>query len=582
MAILVRTNDLASELAEGLRVRGINCTIRGKGGLFRNPEIQLIQGIICLLARDDFVLPGTSGTILDEVGTREFIREKVEELDERAPDMQAETILRWVDARRVSLYRKTADGYFKRIYPQRIFQEILVACGIQSAGSETGMWDESVLYNFGSFSNVLAQFEEVRQWLNANHLSHLCEFLHSWAARKADEGQVEAAFLPNTVQILTVHQAKGLEWPVLFLPRIESNLFPERNRRRPVETFLTDFDDSDYIAGDDGERRLWYVALTRCRKYLNITSRSFRRCKPTYLFKEIQHNCVRDDPLEITRKLTPVPDTDIEVIPTNFSDLSVFWRCPREYLLRSLMGFRPGVKEDFGYGQQVHNILAEIHKKNLAGSPFTVGEALDLVEERFNLRYTSGPPLEMLTLAARNAVKLYMTEIAPDLCSRILDAERPFEFLDQESGAMISGTIDLLRHADGVEGELVHFPISIVDFKNHNWTEKESFNKAKAAAELQLQLYAKASKEAFDMDAQDAEVVFLSGKQIPPNLEAEGVSYRMSADVSSEAQDRVMEQVRETVRSIREDVPLGIQAFTPNHDGHHCGSCDFRRLCPHA
>ena len=582
MAILVRTNDLAAEIAEGLRERGINCIIRGKGGLFRNPEIQLVQSVFCLLAHEDFVLPGKKGDILDEEGTRNFVRERVEELGDLTPTMDAEEILRWVASKRADFDKKTPDGHSRRIYPQHIFQEILVACGIRYIDSgRDHVWNERVLYNFGSFSNVLAQFEEVRQWLTADHLWELCEFLHLWASEKADEGQVDAVFLPDTVQVLTIHQAKGLEWPVLFLPRIESRIFPSSNRNRGIETFLPGFDDSPYKSGDDGERRLWYVALTRCRKYLHITATKYPRCGPTDYFKEIKHDCVREDPVPVEGKLPPLHEGLIEAIPTNFSDLSIFWNCPREYMFRSLMGFRPGVKEDFGYGQQIHNVLAEIHRMAQGGKILDADEAVDLVEKRFNLKYTRGHPFEMLKNAAKKAVSLYMIEIAPDLCKKILDAERSFEFFDEESGAMISGTIDLLREAEVLDGEKAALPpVSIIDFKNHKWSDWESFDSTLKSAERQLQLYAKATKETFDMDARHAEIVFLSGTEIPEDLKEKGASHRMTVDVAQEKRESIMERVRDTVADIRKGVPEGIGSFPPgSKDGKNCGTCDFRKIC---
>ena len=64
--------------------------------------------------------------------------------------------------------------------------------------------------------------------------------------------------------------------------------------------------------------------------------------------------------------------------------------------------------EQYGYGQQLHNILAEIHDQASKGVVMTSRQVEDLVEERFLLRYTQGPPLEVLKRAAQKALSRYV------------------------------------------------------------------------------------------------------------------------------------------------------------------------------
>ena len=61
-------------------------------------------------------------------------------------------------------------------------------------------------------------------------------------------------------------------------------------------------------------------------------------------------------------RIAPSVPIDATILPTNFSDLRYYWDCPKDYLLRRLMGFSPGVNESYGYGQQIHNLLALLHE----------------------------------------------------------------------------------------------------------------------------------------------------------------------------------------------------------------------------
>jgi len=92
-------------------------------------------------------------------------------------------------------------------------------------------------------------------------MSPLDEFL-SHAALEAGEGQAEA--WEDCVQLMTMHSAKGLEFPLVFLSGMEDGLFPHQRS----------------IADPNGleeERRLCYVGITRAKQTLYVTYAEQRR-----------------------------------------------------------------------------------------------------------------------------------------------------------------------------------------------------------------------------------------------------------------------------------------------------------------
>jgi DNA helicase-2/ATP-dependent DNA helicase PcrA len=119
---------------------------------------------------------------------------------------------------------------------------------------------ESRVENLDELVNVASRFELTPDDEEAG-LSELAAFL-SHAALEAGEGQGEA--WDDCVQLMTLHSAKGLEFPVVFLVGMEEGLFPSQ---RSVE--------------DEGrleeERRLAYVGITRARERLFITYAESRR-----------------------------------------------------------------------------------------------------------------------------------------------------------------------------------------------------------------------------------------------------------------------------------------------------------------
>lgn len=95
----------------------------------------------------------------------------------------------------------------------------------------------------------------------AEEMSPLDEFL-SHAALEAGEGQAEA--WEDCVQLMTMHSAKGLEFPLVFLSGMEDGLFPHQRS----------------IADPNGleeERRLCYVGITRAKQTLYVTYAEQRR-----------------------------------------------------------------------------------------------------------------------------------------------------------------------------------------------------------------------------------------------------------------------------------------------------------------
>jgi len=588
MAVLLRSvRSAGSEFARVLREHNIPVVISGTRGLFNNDEIRLVQAAFCLLARSDFAMPDEGGRIriFDTVETREFVRKTVERLSrDRMRTANSTAFLEWTsrtleELGRRSLPKEKRGGRLaRRIYPQDIFQGMLGALG-----SGKGDWSRDVLFNLGAFSGLLTQFESVHQWITPANLRGLTLFLGNWAASNADEGGLDDVVRMNSVQIMTVHAAKGLEWPVVFLPRISSSTFPSSRRNHGPETFLptSQFDPATYAGGNDGERRLWYVALTRCAKFLNVSSLDRSRKRPTEYFREIQHPVVRrngDDPTPRQRG-EPQPPAEAGMLPTTYSDLAYWWRCPKEYELRSLMGFRPGVSEQYGYGQQLHNILAQIHEKARHGDVPTEQEVKHLVERRFHLRYTQGRPLDALRDAARDALVRYVREQG-DLLTRTRAIEKPFEFIEPNSGALITGMVDLLERADSDdEGNGVREPVGIVDFKAHKIATREDYEDLREKAEQQLRLYAEAVRYAFPFEPATAAVQLITPRELLPELKAQGYGDRITVDVSKEGRETVMQMVSDAVGGIRES--LERQEFP--HLGARsgvCRRCDFRLFCP--
>ena len=116
-------------------------------------------------------------------------------------------------------------------------------------------------------------------------LTELVEFL-SYASLEAGEGQAQDG--EDGVQLMTLHSAKGLEFPLVFLTGLEEGLFPS-NRSMEENGRLEE------------ERRLAYVGLTRAREKLILTYAETRRLHgmemygtPSRFLREIPANLLHE------------------------------------------------------------------------------------------------------------------------------------------------------------------------------------------------------------------------------------------------------------------------------------------------
>ena len=590
MAILLRSvRGAGGAFADALRRRRIPVVMTGSGGLFGNDEVRLVQAAFSLLARADFAKYDDSGRIglLSTSETREFIRITVRELrthNRLGQSANATSFLSWIGRKRAELDQRAvareprARRMGARIYPQQIFQDML-----KQLGAQADDWPPDTMHNLGAFSNLLTQFESVHQWITPARLKSLVLFLSNWAMRHVDEGGVGELSALNSVKIMTVHAAKGLEWPVVFLPRISSRVFPSSRRTRTPETFLPAgcFDASAYVGRDDGERRLWYVALTRCAKYLHVSSLARRGTKPTGYFTEIEHDhvCGPNQVLPSPPgKIDPSPPASANVLQTTYTAIAAFRRCEREYQLRALMDFRPGVSEQFGYGQRIHDILAEIHQRAIAGESVTPADVRALVDARFHLRYTRGRPYENLKETAIRALERYV-RLAREILATARATEKPFELIDHESRALISGVVDLLERDDGPVLPSQREIVGLVDFKASRIDKVDEYRRVEDAVRDQLQLYAVGVRYAFDAEPTTATARIISADGLDDKLQAEGCKEWFDVPVDAEAQTDASSKLAHTISRIRKRLEVGNFPTTGAAKGI-CGKCDFRTFCP--
>lgn len=130
-----------------------------------------------------------------------------------------------------------------------LIENISVKTGYQAMLTAAGEAEKDRLENIGELVSTAAQYEE------SAAMPSLSEFLEDVALVSDIDRYDETA---DAVVLMTIHSAKGLEFPVVFLPGWEEGIFPGfQSIMKPEEI--------------EEERRLAYVALTRAKRLLFIT-----------------------------------------------------------------------------------------------------------------------------------------------------------------------------------------------------------------------------------------------------------------------------------------------------------------------
>ncbi|WP_232688004.1 ATP-dependent helicase [Halobacterium zhouii] len=587
-AILFRRKRDMDLIQEELEERGIPYTVRGRDNLFGRPETEFLRLAFGYIARgydDDLQVIDAEDSDLSAWGDTEYMSVSEDDLrnairsNPRLEDREDEIMTTLIEKR--AWYE---DPTSRRIHPQDELQDVLSAMGlgdeeaVESTDDEA--FPESLMYDLGQVSELFKDFETVYEMIFPDQIANLVRFL-DYALENANP-QIDDPTLVNAVNLMTIHSAKGTEYPAVFMPCLSTFKFGSSPSGSARDSWLPDdvFDAEIYFEDTENLRRLFHVGVTRAKKFLFLTGAEENRgydfsLSPNDFYTEVRD----DDHPSVMQELRadPTPRQDVEpdeelanvVYPTSFTDLRYFKKCPFDYKLRNIYNFAPTIDSAFGYGFAVHDVLREVHQRfednqqALLPSP---GEVERMVEnpERFYLRYASGEVEDNLREEAARVLKDYVREYGDDV-ALTYKAEEPFEYLiegaDSSGEALISGEIDLLERRDPETGEVEE--VNVIDFKTEK--EPDSVHDPKlVASEFQVRLYAAATQSELDLSAVDGYIHYLS----------EG--NRRTVDLSDSRLEQVEQDVESDVDSIMD------RDFFATPDSEICSTCDFQDICPHS
>jgi DNA helicase-2/ATP-dependent DNA helicase PcrA len=279
MAILFRTNFQSRPFEEELRMRNIPYKLVGGYNFFDRREVQDMISYLRIIAnpKDESSLMRTINTpkrgigqtsitrlYQESLGTGKSISEILETLIE-SPDYLPE--IKAKVRGEIYNYHELIEKYRKKFAQAGklapILRELIIESGMEKEilAEET---DEKIakarIYNLSELVNMLSFFEDDP---DREEKPNLFDFLARLALLMEDDEKDEENE-DKRVQLLTIHQSKGLEFGNVYVVGIEEGILPNS---RVV-------DEGNDV---DEERRLFYVAMTRAKEKLFLTGAKTRR-----------------------------------------------------------------------------------------------------------------------------------------------------------------------------------------------------------------------------------------------------------------------------------------------------------------
>ena len=327
--------------------------------------------------------------------------------------------------------------------------------------------NENIARNFAIFSELLNVFQSYyhysvithrnREYIRFHFFNSFLRFLYAGGINEYEDP--DRPFPKGHVQVMTVHQAKGLEFPVVVVGSLAVSLSSPKQIDRHLEPFYhrPPFEPADRITQFD-RMRLHYVAFSRPQKMLVLTSHE----QPKPYFASIWQGLPQWPyvPRELLAAQSFEPHERIPVKKTySFTgDLKVYETCPRQYQFFREYEFTPSRSAEMYFGLLVHQTIEDIHRFALDGQLHTLDEERirALFERTFRFLHLSGRrPIgdKAKELAFTQVINYFRQN--QDAMNRIIETEVDVSL--EKDRYILTGKVDLLLGGDG--------KLELLDFK---------------------------------------------------------------------------------------------------------------------
>ncbi len=585
-AVLVRSNADADPFLRALNVKGLPHRFSGSRGLYAREEVRLLVSFLRVLADPAdsvslFYLAASEVYGMPEgdlLRLNHHARRKTRPLLEVLRGLPENEDLAGVCGKaREAAARLLADlDRAVGEVPRRRTGEVLYGF-LQWSGLLGRLAKEASAEAEAKVKNIARFFETVKAYGDVAEHDRVPAFVaHLDLLREAgdDPAVAEADLDEDAVHVLTVHKAKGLEFPTVFLVGCAESKFPLQRRADPL-ALPEELAQEELTGGASGhmleERRLFYVAMTRARDELVLTSaadygtsraRKVSRfvvealdlpsprplARKTSPLEALARNAPAADPLPPAE--TPVPED--ELLRLSYGQIDDYETCPLKYRYVHVLRVPLLTHHAVVYGHAVHEAVRRHFEARLAGRPFSVDDLVAAFRSAWvSEGFLSREHEDERRRAGEAMLRRFHEEEARAPWAPTA-VEEEFAFVLGRD--RVQGRYDLVVEKDG--------EVAVVDFKTGEVRDEKAAEK-RAKESLQLDVYALAHLRTRGRLPDRVELRFLESGQV--------AGRRPTAEEAAATEARV----RAAAAAIRRREFPATPTFMA------CGQCPFRDICPH-
>jgi DNA helicase-2/ATP-dependent DNA helicase PcrA len=567
VAVLCRTNAIARPIASALAARNLPHVVSGGHGFHDRPEVKDVIALLRVL-RDpgDVVALARALTRppcgLDPSAALTRLRDRdglapLDALEDWAPAGAFARLLRGLS--RLALTLDVRDLFFE-LMEKTQYLEILGA-GLEA--SETARASANV----SRFAEMIAEFCETSADRSlAAYMRHLDLVLLSGE----DEETAAVEGLVDAIQVMTIHQAKGLEFDAVFVPGLVEGRLPQSGRSPRFELPPTVLEplvrgSEDVVAE---ERRLLYVAMTRARHRLYLTRASHyeggRRWRDSRFISEVRsagprtvlerevpasprpsvQSGVKDGDL-LNAPQAPSRKEEVDIV-LSYSSISTYRECPRQYWYRYEQRLPAAQSAEAVHGVMLHEVLRRAGKVRQDGKKLTAALLGSLHAQVWGA--AEFPDARRAPTFKRNGaqqLESYRKGGGFDATPEHLEQS----FTATADGWTLRGVIDRVDRTDT--------GWKIIDYKSGRPVSR-------GRRDLQVALYAIGAASALKLEPVQLEVVYL----------ASGTTLQL------ERPDALVAEAQQQGAEVAEGAKAG--RFEPRPERRRCRLCPYRLVCADA
>ena len=327
--------------------------------------------------------------------------------------------------------------------------------------------NENRARNLAILSQLLNTFQNYYHYTVVTYRNRLSLRLHLFNSfvRLLYDGGIneyedpDQPFPKGYVQVMTIHQAKGLEFPVVVVGSLDKQLSTSKQIDRDLQPYYhrPPFEPESRITLFD-RMRLHYVAFSRPEKLLVLTSHNRPRGHFAPIWQGLpQWPYVQQD-LLAAQSFVLKDRLPVKRAFSFTGDLKVYETCPRQYQFFREYDFTPSRSAVIFFGLLVHQTIEEIHRRVLDGQFVSLNETRirELFERTFTFLSLSDvrPIGEAAKESAFTQVMHYFLQNQEEM-QRVIETE--VDVSVEKDGYILTGKVDLLLGGDG--------RLELLDFK---------------------------------------------------------------------------------------------------------------------